>query len=67
MEISYIFRNKVIRELNVAYLKIHDRVILYYLPDELKHVVQPISEIAGLEFEGAKMVEPGYYIPGEEE
>jgi hypothetical protein len=66
MEVTYILDGYLKRELNVAYLYIKDRVIIYYLPDKLKHVVQPISRISDLEFEGATMPEPGFYIPREE-
>jgi hypothetical protein len=66
MEVSYFRNGLFIRELNVAYLYVKDRVILYYLPDELKHVVEPVANISKLEFEGAIMPEPGYYVPGEE-
>lgn len=66
MEVTYLLNGDFKRELNVAYLYIRDRVILYYLPDELKHVVEPVANISKLEFEGAIMPEPGYYIPGEE-
>ena len=64
MEIAFNHKTKgFIREVNVAYLEVVGRVIMYYCPDKEKHYVQPLAEITDLEIEDGILEKTGLYVP----
>jgi hypothetical protein len=55
VEVSFYHKTKgFIREVNVAKLVIHARVITLYCPDKEKHYIYPIAEITDLVIEGGE-------------